>query len=311
MSQNARGGVVRSSFTYLDAEGVEIFVYEWANGAHAGHDTDVIAGPLDGGAPLGIVQIAHGIGEHALRYDTYARVLAASGFIVFADDHRGHGETGRRQHHGDLSRLGRLGPGGLRATEAAILQLTQIARERYPGLPIAMHGHSWGSLMTQRILNREPRAWDAVILTGSAHRTPKSMESGDLNRQWRDEPGANGFEWLSRDPAVAQAFIDDPLCFAANIPKLFGLPDGMRLFGTPGAGLAPDVPILIASGESDPLSRGDGIRALADAYRKRGVRDVTLRVYPGARHEILNETNREAVYADIVTWLMDRLAPEA
>jgi alpha-beta hydrolase superfamily lysophospholipase len=246
------------------------------------------------------VQIAHGVGEHAKRYDAFARVLAANGFAVYADDHRGHGETGRTQHGGDLSLLGRLGPGGLKATEAEILQLTGIARERHPGLSVIMFGHSWGSLMTQRIINDVPRPFDAVVLSGSAYRTPLSMESGDLNQSWKTAD-ANGFEWLSRDSSTAEAFIADPLCFGADIPKLFGYADAVKLYGKPARGVA-DVPMLIVSGELDPLSRGDGLRKLAAAYRARGVRDVTLRIFPGARHEL----NREKAIAEIVTWMLDR-----
>lgn len=293
-----------TEFDYTDAHGVDIRAYVWLPGDEGQHnDTDVIAFSAFDGQPHAIVQIAHGIGEHALRYDAFARVLAANGFAVYADDHRGHGETGRRQHDGDLSKLGRLGPGGLRAAEAAILQLTSLARERHPGLPLIMFGHSWGSLMTQRIINHEARPFDAVVLSGSAYRTPLMMESGDLNKNWRS-PQANGFEWLSRDPRTAKAFIADPLCFAADIAKLFGLADAARLFGTPAAGVA-DVPMLIVSGRDDPLSRGDGLRKLADAYRARGVRDVTLRLFDG-RHELLNETNRDDVVAEIVTWMLDR-----
>ncbi len=281
-------------FEYTDAEGVEISAYEWR-----AQD------------PVAVVQIAHGIGEHALRYDRFARALVAAGFTVYADDHRGHGETGRAQHGGDLSLLGRLGPGGLRATEAAILQLTGIARERHPGLPLIMFGHSWGSLMTQRILNREPRAFDAVVLSGTAFRTPRFMESGDLNARWKqprpDGTGPNGFEWLSREPETSEAFIADPLCFGADILKLFGLADGLRLFGTPAAGLAPEVPILIVAGSEDPLSRGDGRQRLAAAYRTRGVREETGREHPEARHELHNETNRDEVTAEIITWMLERV----
>lgn len=280
------------SFTYIDAHGVEITVHEWV-----------------AADPVGVVQIAHGIGEHALRYDPFARALVAAGFTVYADDHRGHGETGRHHHRGDLSLLGRLGPGGLRATEAAILQLTGIIRGRHPGVPVILFAHSWGSLMAQRLLNEHPRAWNAVVLSGSAFRTLRHLESGDLNAQWAGV-GASGFEWLSRDPAVAEAFAADPLCFPANVLKLFGVADGLRLFGKPGAGLASEVPILIASGAADPVSRGDGLGRLADALRRRGVRDVTLKVYPGARHEILNETNRDEVFADVITWMLDRVAAE-
>ena len=291
------------AFEYTDAEGIEISAYVWLPGdVGAGTDTDVIATAGDGGLHA-IVQIAHGVGEHALRYDAFARVLAANGFAVYADDQRGHGETGRRQHGGDLSLLGRLGPGGLRAAEEAILALTKIARERHPGLPVIMFGHSWGSLMTQRIINRES-PFDAVVLSGSAYRTPLAMESGALNKRWATE-GANGFEWLSRDPSTAERFIADPLCFAADIPKLFGLGEAAKLYGTPAKGVA-NVPMLIVSGADDPLSRGDGLRKLAEAYRRRGVRDVTLRIFPGARHELINETNRDEAIAEIVTWMLDR-----
>lgn len=282
--------VAREEFVYTDAEGIEIVTYTWSA-------TD----------PVGIVQIAHGIGEHAKRYTAFAESLVSVGFSVYADDHRGHGETGRRQHNGDLSQLGRLGPGGLRATEAAILQLTGIIRDRHPGLPVVMFGHSWGSLMTQRLLNSHPRAWDAVVLSGSAYRTFKYLESGPLNAHWAGE-GASGYEWLSRDPAVAEAFLADPLCFYGDVLKLFGVADGLRLYGKPIAGLAPGVPILIISGAEDPLSRGNGLQLLADAYRGRGVRDVAMKVYPGARHELLNETNRDEVFAEITTWMLEQVA---
>lgn len=285
----------RRDFTYTDAHGIVISAYSWA------------PNPATTPEPHGAVQIAHGIGEHALRYDAFARFLARAGFVVYANDHRGHGETGRRQHGGDLSVLGKLGPGGLRAAEAAIEQLTGIIRDAHPGLKLAQFGHSWGSLMTQRILNEQPRLWDAVVLSGSAYRTPRYMESGKLNAKWADEADASGFEWLSRDAAVAAAFIADPLCFEANILKHFGVSDGLRLFGTPSERLVRDVPILIVSGGDDPLSRGDGLKRLADAYRARGVRDVALKIYPGARHEILNETNHDDVFSDVATWLVDRL----
>lgn len=281
-------------FDYTDAHGVRVFAYEWVAAEGPQH---------------GVVQIAHGVGEHALRYDAFAQALVAAGFAVVANDHRGHGETGREQYGGDLARLGKLGPGGLRAAEAALQQLTGIARERYPEMPLVLFAHSWGSLMAQRILNREPRAYDAVVLSGSAYRTPRYMESGPLNARWH-EPGASGFEWLSRDPATAAAFAADPLCFDADIKRLFGIPDALRLFGTPRAGLAAEVPILIVAGADDPLSRGDGLPRLAAAYRRRGLRDVTLRTYPGARHELLNEVNRDEATADIITWMLERVGAQ-
>ncbi|MFC5337041.1 alpha/beta fold hydrolase [Leucobacter denitrificans] len=284
------------AFSYVDAHGVEISAYAWLP------DPEVTP------EPVAVVQIAHGIGEHALRYDAFARFLTQAGLAVYADDHRGHGETGRRQHGGDLSLLGKLGPGGLRAAEAAIVQFTGLIRERHPGLKVAMFGHSWGSLMTQRILNEHPKLWDAVVLSGSAFRTFKHMESGDLNANWASVADVNGFEWLSRDPETAAAFIADPLCFEANVLKLFGVADGLRLYGKPGPGLDPLTPMLIVSGSEDPLSRGDGLKLLADAYRARGMRDISVKIYAEGRHEMLNETNRDEVFEFLATWILEHTA---
>lgn len=146
---------VRTDHSYVDAEGVTIHYHRW-----------------DAQNPVGVVQIAHGLGEYAARYEYLAQALTAAGFTVYADDHRGHGQTGLGQYGGDRSRLGRLGPGGLRATIAALRMLTAIARDEHPDLPLAIIGHSWGSLMVQIILNRHASDYDAVILTGTAHRLP-------------------------------------------------------------------------------------------------------------------------------------------
>ena len=277
-------------FSFVDDHGVEIQAYEW-------RATD----------PIAVVQIAHGIGEHAKRYDRFASYLARLGFAVYADDHRGHGETWRGQYDGDEKKLGKLGPGGLAAAEAAVLQLTGLVRERHPGLPVVMFAHSWGSLMAQRILNTHPTAWNALVLSGTALRTFRHMESGNLNAKWAG-PDANSFEWLSRDEAEVAKFIADPLCFSADVLKLFGFADGLRLFGKPVAGLSPDVPILLIAGEEDPLSKGDGLRILADLYRSSGVADVTLKLYPGARHELLNEANLDEVSEFLSSWMLERVS---
>ena len=291
-TEERRSSADPAKFSYVDEHGIEIFCNTWV-----AED------------PVGVVQISHGIGEHSQRYDAFARALVSAGFTVYADDHRGHGETGRAQWGGDLSKLGKLGPGGLQATEAAILQFSGLIRDRHPDLPLIMFGHSWGSLMAQRILNGHPRAWDAVVLSATALRTFKHMESGDLNRRWIGDE-ANGFEWLSRDPATSAAFIADPMCFEADILKLFGVADSLRLLGKPAAGLAPEVPILLISGAEDPISKNDGVRGLAELYRKRGVRDVTVKLYPEARHETLNELNRDEVQADLITWMLERVGAE-
>lgn len=276
---------------FTDEHGIEITYYEWFIPS-----------------PKAIVLIAHGVGEHALRYTELAKALNQAGYSVVANDHRGHGQTGYQQWAGDLSKLGKLGPGGLRAAEQAIEQLTARVRREHPGIPLVMLGHSWGSLMAQRIVNRNPFAYDALILSGSAYRMPGSMESGDLNKHHK-HLGNTGFEWLSRDPEVVEAFVADPLCFEGKVLKLFGVRDAMKLFGLPSTQIPPSLPLYIVSGSDDPLSIGSTIHKLAQSYQRRsGLTDVTVKLYEGARHEVFNETNRDEVVADLIGWL-DRHFP--
>ncbi len=279
----------RQHRTFTDAHGVVVHYYVWAPGK-----------------PKAVVQLAHGVGEHALRYELLAQALVAAGYAVYADDHRGHGQTGVEYWKGDLSQIGTLGVGGLRATQQNLLDLTRIAQEENPGLPFVMLGHSWGSLMVQNLLNAGPHPWSAVVLTGTALRTPFDMNGGDLNARHK-HLGDTGAEWLSRDPAVARAFVDDPLTTDAKVLQLFGVADGLRLFGRPKR-VQPPVPLLIMVGDDDPLGGEASAKKLADAYLRRGgLTDVELIVYAGARHEVFNETNQAEVRADLIAWLDDRL----
>lgn len=255
--------------------------------------------------PRAIVQIMHGIGEHAGRYTGLAEALNSAGFSVVIADGRGHGRTGVKQWGGDLSKLGRLGPGGLRAATANIAQLTELIRRGNPGTPIVLLGHSMGSLMTQILINTHAGDYEGVILSGTAYRTPGTMEAGNLNRKFV-VPGGTGHEWLSRDPAVWAYFHKDPWTFDAKVLKLFGLADGLRLFGTPSAHMA-QVPILIIIGERDPLGGEKSVLKLADAYVRAGQSDVTVTVYPDARHELFNETNKQQVIDDVISWITERV----
>ncbi|MCU1570206.1 MAG: lysophospholipase [Naasia sp.] len=257
--------------------------------------------------PRAVVQLLHGIGEHALRYGTLAQELNAAGYSVVADDHRGHGVTGMTQHGGDRTRLGRLGPGGLRATIAAISQLSGMLRAGNPGVPLVLIGHSWGSLIAQILLNTHPRDYDAVVLTGTAYRALGYMNGGDLSRRHR-HLGTTGAEWLSRDEAVAAAFVADPLNFPAITAKLIGVPDSLRLLGRPARNLPTDLPLLILVGSDDPLGGGRSAERLAESYvRRSGLTDVEAIVYDDARHEVFNEINRLEVVADLLAWLDARV----
>jgi alpha-beta hydrolase superfamily lysophospholipase len=279
--------------TFVDAEGVTIHYHVWKPAK-----------------PKAVVELVHGIGEFALRYEPLAQALVAAGYGVYAIDFRGHGATGVHQYDGDLSKLGRPGPGGIRAAIRGIRTLHDIAHDAHPGAPVVLLGHSMGSLFGQRMLNEGRDDYDAVILSGTAYRTLRHMNSGDLSKRHR-QPGGTGHEWLSRDPAVAEWFRDHPLTFDAKVAKLFGIADGLRLLGRPRK-LPRDIPMLIMIGSEDPLGGPRSVDLLAKAYRERGgLTDVTVTVYPEGRHEMFNEINQEDVRADVIAWLDSHVAPGA
>lgn len=275
---------------FIDAHGISV-VYD----VHAAART-----------PRGVVQLLHGVGEHAGRYAALIEALTAAGFVVYADDHRGHGRTGMGQW-GDAARLGRLGPGGHRAAVAAVWQFTHLIRDEHPDLPLVLLGHSWGSFLAQILVNRHPEAYDAVVLSGSALRVPGGLNAGNLNARWHAD-GAMGTEWLASDHAVGRAFLDDPLTTDKPLLALFGPLDALRLFGRPRTDLGRDVPLLLMVGGEDSVGGPRSVHRLADAYRRRsGLTDVTTLVYPGARHEIFNETVQADVRADLLAWLDTRI----
>lgn len=274
----------------VDADGVTIHFHVWkAN------------------RPRAVVHLLHGLGEYAGRYEWLAQQFVAAGLTVYADDHRGHGQTGLGQYGGDHSRLGRLGPGGMDSTVAAVRQVSLLARDENPDLPLVLLGHSWGSIIAQILLNAHSEEYDACILSGTAYRTLRHMNGGDLNARHK-HLGTTGYEWLSRDPEVSKAFLDDPLCFTAKTIQLFGLAESLKLLGRPARDLPHDVPVLIQIGSDDSLGGTRSVELLADAYlRRSGLTDVELIVYTDARHEIFNELNRDEIVADTLAWLKDRL----
>jgi alpha-beta hydrolase superfamily lysophospholipase len=286
----ATNTVPRIDRTFIDDHGVTIHFHVWS--------------PVE---PKAVVQLAHGLGEYAARYEALAQNLVAAGYAVYADDHRGHGQTGLEQHGGDHSKLGKLGPGGNRAAVDGLLHLNRIIKAEHPGLPVAFLGQSWGTLLGQKLMNEHIDEFAAVVFAGTANRVPGQMNGGDLNKR-HQALGTTGYEWLSRDPKVSAAFLADPLCFYADALKLFGVVDGLRLFGRPAKPMPADVPLLIMIGSDDSLGGEVSVHNLADSYISRGeLTDVEVLIYDGARHEVFNETNRDEVVRDLVAWLDGRV----
>ena len=286
----AEFAVIRQDSEQVAEDGTRLYRYEWTPAK-----------------PKAQVLIVHGIAEHALRYEHVAQYFVHSGYRVVAFDQRGHGATGIRQHAGDMSKLGRPGRGGQRAVVGDIRLILRTMRAERPELPLGVVAHSWGSLSMQSVINVDPAAADAVVLSGTAWRRLGHMNSGDLNKR-HAHLGTTGGEWLSRDEAMVQAWADDPLTFEARVMKLLGPAESLKLLGRPAKGLTADLPLLIAAGADDSIGTPSSLERLASDYRERsGLTDVTLTVLPGARHEILNETNRADVLRLIEEWLTVRL----
>ena len=259
----------------------------------------------DAERPRGVVQISHGLAEHVARYGRFAEALTAAGFHVVGSDHRGHGRT-----IADVP--GDFGEAGFEGLWRDVVQLGEGIRAEYPGLPVFLFGHSMGSFAGQHVLVERSDLYDGVILSGS---TAIDVIAAGM----ADAPAADlsvfnaafehrtGYEWLSRDEAEVDLYVADPLCGfdlpETTVPALFA--GGPRLADPEVLGrIRPDLPLLLASGSDDPLAGGgDLIELLASRYREAGLTDVTVIVYPEARHEILNETNRDEVTRDLLAWL--------
>ncbi len=284
-----------TTFSFAAADGSNIAVYRWTGEQ----------------PPKAVVQIAHGMGEHAARYRRLAEALTAAGYEVYANDHRGHGMTaGSADHHGDL------GLGGWHGLVSDLGELGAIARREHPGIPLVVVGHSMGSFAVQGYLLDHSADVDAAVLSGTSAidviapgiDPTKEIDLSAFNAAFM--PARTEYDWLSRDPNEVDAYVDDAACgfglnpqgTASMLDGLADTSDGSRL-----AGIRGDLPIYLLSGDADPLAGGGAlIEMVAERYRQAGVRDVTVSLYPGARHEVFNETKRDEITVDLVTWL-DRI----
>jgi alpha-beta hydrolase superfamily lysophospholipase len=274
--------------TFLDHLGVEITYYVWA---------------IEN--PKAIVQIAHGLGDHARRYDHLAEQLNNAGYSVYADDHRGHGQTGAKQiATGQTKIMGNLGKGGIKAAFEQVHDLTKLIKAENPGKKLVLFGHSYGSFISQKLINQYSDEYVAVILSGSSLLVPGVLGAGGFNKKWDKEPGATGYEWLSRDKKVGEKFDADPLTFFANAAKVMGVVNGLQLFFTPKRTIRQDLPVLLQAGSDDPIGAERGNQMLANTYRNKcGLENVTAIIYHDGRHEMYNEINKEEVIADLLGFI--------
>jgi alpha-beta hydrolase superfamily lysophospholipase len=277
------------------------------------HDVPVTAYRWDPAGPVrGVVQLTHGMGEHLLRYEALAAALTEAGWVVVGQDHRGHGATAREGAWGDL------GPGGWDELVRDIGRLSAHVRAELPDAPLVLLGHSMGSFAAQQHVLDHSGDLAALVLTGTtvldllepAVDLDGPTDLSAFNAPF--QPARTDYDWLSRDEAQVDAYVADPRCgfglATADSRQMFvagrQLADAERLRGLRG-----DLPVYVAVGDADPLNGQLAlVQVLVDRLREAGVQEVTLQAYPGARHEVFNETNRDEVVRDLLAWL-DRVVP--
>lgn len=283
--------------------------------------------PEKGETLKGIVQIAHGMAETAERYERFALSLAAEGFLVYAHDHRGHGKTA-----GELKNVGYLADKeGFEWLVRDMHHLTVIIRKKYPSLPLFLMGHSMGSFAAQRYAMEYGRELKGLLLSGSNGNQGIMLKAGSLiaatevkklGRRTQSEkmnkllfggfnklfyPSRTDFDWLSRDEEEVDKYISDPYCGGVFTSGFYhDFIKGLMVIEKKKnrRKIPKDLPMLIVSGDRDPVGKcGKGVKNLYRIYKNTGVEDITLKLYPEARHELLNELNREEVTKDIIAWL--------
>ncbi|MBY0202245.1 Lysophospholipase, alpha-beta hydrolase superfamily [Paenibacillus polysaccharolyticus] len=300
-----------STFTLMGNEGTRVHVYCWL--------------PDPDEHIQGVVQIAHGMGETAARYAEFAGYLTKHGFAVYANDHRGHGRTVE-----STEALGDAGVDAFRWMAKDMVNLGELVAKEHPDVPLFLMGHSMGSFLVQHLMYAGHERYHAFVLSGTNgkrgllrfgeklallqcgiqgdnHRSLllNAIVFGGFNRAFR--PATTPFDWLSRDRQEVQRFIDDPMCGAICTAGFFRdffkllleihLPQHMER-------IPKHKPVLLFSGELDPVGlRGKGVLNLYSQYQKLGLQDVEYHLYPGGRHEMLHETNRNEVAHDVLSWL--------
>lgn len=279
--------------------------------------------PSDFASVKGVVQIAHGMAEHSNRYARFAMELCKNGYAVFINDHLGHGKSVASKDE-----LGYFGENGVHSLVNDMKQLTNIAKKEYPNVPYILFGHSMGSFLSRKYTEKYGDELDAAIYCGTSGSNPaaglgitlaKYLEKskGDHERSQFLDSIAFGpynkktekrtnFDWLSRDEKEVDKYIEDELCgfcFTTNgFKNLFTVLKSVSQKSWYN-NVRKDLPILLISGDGDPVGDyGKGVTQVYNDLKKTG-HNALIKLYAGARHEILNETNRDEVMKDIIGWL--------
>lgn len=275
--------------------------------------------------PKGIVQIFHGMAEHSTRYDEFARFLNKNGYVVMADDHRGHGKTGEKKM------LGYLGKDGFNNIVLDEKCISDFIKNEYKELPLIILGHSFGSFIAQEYLIRYSSEIDGIIFSGSAKNDGLDVKAGKLvssiqklifddrkKAKFIDGLAFGGFnksvenpktkfDWLSRDEEEVKKYSEDKYCaFVPTINFYYNLFSGLgNLYKRDRLEkIRKDIKILVISGDKDPVGKnGKAVIRLHDQYKSLGILNTDIKIYSDARHELLNEINKKEVYKYILNWI--------
>ncbi len=305
-----------SDFNLKAKDGVQIFVRKW-------EDENI--------RPKAVLQISHGMGEHSIRYTYFAQFMVKNGFVVYANDHRGHGETAKTEKE-----LGFFAKNeGWNKVVEDTHDLSLLIKKEYPHIPLFLMGHSMGSFIVRDLSSKYSSDYKGVILSGttgdpgaiavvgkvigkllaafqgSTHKNKFLHNTAFAKFNVPFKPNRTNFDWLTRDEKVVDNYVADPKCgmimsigFILDLAEGVGYTNSGRAFDDTNI----DLPVLLLSGKQDPVSEGGkGVIEVYEKYKKRGIKDLEMKLYPGCRHEILNELNNEEVYKDILMWMSKRI----
>lgn len=279
-------------------------------------------------APIrGILQIAHGMMEYIDRYDDFARNLSEAGYVVAGNDHLGHGDSVSKEEDRGFF----CDKGGDRILIEDMHELMNIMKKRYPSVPYFMLGHSMGSFLVRRYITIYGKEIQGAVIVGTGCQPYILVKTGELLtgliasvKGWRYrsrfinnlaiggynrrfEPVKTPFDWLTRDERVVEAYRKDPRTdFIFTLNAYYHMFRGMsQLYRKKNLERMPkDLPVIFLSGDEDPVGDfGKGVLRAYESFRKSGMKNVSIKLYKGSRHEIINELDRETVYKDITEWM--------
>ena len=284
------------------------------------------------GEPRAVVQIVHGVAEHIGRYHEFASFLTEYGFVAVGDDHLGHGLSVNNES--ELGWFAEKDGWDLIVKDEKTLR--DMMREKYPDIPLILLGHSMGSFMARTYIGYYPDDFDLCILSGTGHTpgavcragrmiarreirrhgskyrsaTLQNMAFGSYLKGIENPIGPN--DWICRDENVIRAYDADPLSgFGATAELMYEMMVGLEKIGNNShiMKMKKNLPILFISGEADPVGGwGKGVRTVFDRFKGIGMQDVTIKIYPEMRHEVLNELNKQEVWNDVLDWIEKKLS---